>query len=171
MGSNKGFNAKMVGTFGVSTAAAVIILSERGPGIVQTLRSLPELLATWTQQSPIGLWTLLAALVLPAMLSLKLGAWLGAWSNRHAKETMVDLAGFAGAIAIAYVLMPGLPGLLIGFFCASLVSTLTLWLRAINLWLARALSDFSSDPEPVTPKPRRYTRPTAPPAPPADPQE
>lgn len=154
MGDNKGFNAKMISTFGISTAGAFIILSERGPGIVQTLRSLPELLGTWTQQSPIGLWTLLAALVLPSMLSLKLGGWLGAWTNRHAKETLVDLAGFGAAIAIAYVLMPGLPGLLIGFFCASLVSTLTLWLRAVNLWLTRALPDFNADP----PKPRPRDR-------------
>lgn len=131
------FNGWMVSTFGVGAGAAFILLSERGPGVVTTLKALPLLLQEWTSQSPIGLWTILAGLLLPALLSVKLYGWLAPWGNVHAKEAVIDLLGFASAVYIAYVLMPGLPGLLIGVGCASLVSTLTMWIRAAMLMLER----------------------------------
>lgn len=137
MSDKRGFNSWMVSTFGVSTAAVIIILAERGPGIVETLKVLPALLTSWTQESPIGAWTLVAALVLPALLSVKLYSWLGVWKNRHTKALVIDLAGFGASVALAYALMPGLPGLLIGVFCASLVSTLAAWIRAACVWLDR----------------------------------
>lgn len=133
----KGFSAWTVATFGVGPAAAFIILSERGEGVMNTLQRVPALLSAWTEASPIGAWTLLAALVVPALFMLKLDAWLGIWDNKHTKATLIDLAGFCGAIWIAYLLVPSLPGFLIGFFCASLTSTLAKWLRAIGLLIER----------------------------------
>ena len=138
MSEKRGFNSWMVSTFGVSTAAVLIILSERGPGIVETLKALPGLLSSWTEDSPIGAWTLAAALVLPSLLSVKLYSWMGVWQNRHTKALVIDLVGFGASVALAYTLMPGLPGLLIGVFCASLVSTLTAWIRAACFALERA---------------------------------
>ena len=141
-----GLNAWVLRAFGVSTAALLIVLSERGPGIVETLKALPALLSAWTEGSPIGVWTLLAALVLPALLSVKLYSWLGVWDNRHTKTLLIDIAGFIAGVAVAYLLMPGLPGLLIGIFCASLVSTLTAWIRAACLALERARRKFDTGP-------------------------
>lgn len=139
-----GFNAWVLRGFGVSTAAVLIILSERGPGLLETLKAVPALLEAWSRDSPIGVWTLLAALVLPSLLSVKLHSWLGVWSNRHAKAVLIDFAGFFGGVAIAYALIPTLPGFLLGVFCASLVSTLTAWIRAVCLALERKRAKFDS---------------------------
>lgn len=149
----RGFAAWFTGITGMSLATAIILLSERGPSVLETLRALPLLLDTWTKQSPIGAWTLLASLLIPALLTIKLDGWLPHMSNEHTRATLIDLTGVGFAVWIAYMLMPGLPGLLIGAGCAALVSTLALWLRAVFALMERQRKRLDPDPPPPVFKP------------------
>lgn len=123
--------------FGVSGAGLLVLLSTHGKALLDALAGIPVLLERWSAPSALGMWSILAGLILPIGLDFTLDRWLPAWRNAHARMAAIEAVTAVSAVAVVFALLPTLPGLMLGIGCGMFAPPIARLIRAGSAFVRR----------------------------------
>lgn len=133
----------ITGLLGTSLAGLVILFATHGKALLDSLADLPRVIEAWSAPSVIGLWCVLAGLLIPAGAWLAVDRWLPPFRNERWRFTVMDLFAFLGACWVVFLLLPKTSGLLIGIGCGLFAPLLG---RGLKAGAAYVLDNVGVDP-------------------------
>ena len=116
---------------------AFVLFSTHGAKFFEALGALPILLDQWTGASMLGVWSLLAGVGIPCLAWLALDRWLPHFPNKHTRMVLIEVLVGLGGFGIVFLLLPTLPGLLLGIGCGLLAPLPARGINAVGAFIRR----------------------------------
>lgn len=136
-------NKTISGILGTSLAGLFVLFALHGTAFLEAIAGVPMVIERWSAPSALGAWSVLAGLVIPIGVDLALDRWLCRFVNAHTRIVLIELITAIVAVLVVFLLLPTLPGMLLGLGCGMFAP---LFARAVKALIEFVMRNIELDP-------------------------
>lgn len=139
-------NKTITGVIGTSLAGLFVLFALHGTAFLEALAGVPLLIEKWSAPSALGVWSVMAGLLIPIGVDLALDRWLCPFENRHSRVVFIEVLTAGVAVLVVFLLLPTLPGVMLGIGCGMFAPLFARMLKAFGTWVENQLLKLEVDP-------------------------